>query len=101
MAKQPKIYKIENHTTGSMSRSNRYYYQTGTLEELVKSYSYTLEVGASWASEPGNYKINRNPKSVKTLVNNLNKAVNNSAANGYAGQHFQVVDVNAEENKGS
>jgi len=72
-------------------RDGRTYEQTGTLDELVKSYSYTLECGASWAHEPGNAKINQNPKSVKTLIKNLNNAVNNSAANGYAGKSYSLV----------
>lgn len=54
----------------------------GTIPELIKTFSYTLECGKSWESEKGNYKINRNPKGIKSLVSNLNKATTNSAANG-------------------
>lgn len=41
----------------------------GTLEELIRYFSYTLEVGASW-----NQKINRNPKTIKSFVTNLQKS---------------------------
>lgn len=75
----------------------RYYYQSGTLVELVEAYSYTLEVGASYQHESGNSKINRKPKSLKTLLSNLNKAVNNAAADGYAGKYFNEVALDSEE----
>lgn len=93
-----KTYKIEMANSGSgFGSGTRYYYQEGTLEELIKAYSYTLEVGASWQHEKGNKKINRQPKSVKTLVNNLNNAVNNSAANGYAGKFYRLMDATESE----
>lgn len=63
----------------------------GTVDSLVNSYfKYTLEVGQSWEREKGNKKINTNPKSGKSLVDNLNKAVNNAAANGYSGTYFRL-----------
>jgi hypothetical protein len=63
----------------------------GTVEDLVNNYfGYTLEVGQSWEHEKGNRKINRNPKSGKSLVDNLNKAVTNSAANGYSSTYFRL-----------
>ena len=67
----------------------------GTLPDLVQSYAYTLETGASYEHEKGNKKINRNPKSIITLVKNLNNAVNNAAANGYAGKMFTATRINA------
>lgn len=91
MANQ-KTFLIENKKTGSLGRTpTRYYYQEGTLSELIKAYGYTLECGKSWEHEKGNKKINTQPKSIKTLVKNLNDAVNNSAQNGYAGQWYSVV----------
>jgi hypothetical protein len=63
----------------------------GTVEYLVNNYfGYTLEVGQSWEHEKGNRKINRNPKPGKSLVDNLNKAVTNSAANGYSSTYFRL-----------
>ncbi len=83
-----KTYTITRtrHRTGSVSET------TGTLPELVKGYSYTLECGASYSHEKGNAKINRNPKTIKSLISNLNNAVNNSAANGYAGVSYDLKD---------
>lgn len=63
---------------------------TGTLVELVKMFDYTLECGASYSYEKGNKKINRDPKTIKGLISNLNNAVNNSASNGYAGVHYSL-----------
>ena len=91
--KTPKtfIVECENSGSGMSSRPSRYYYAEGTLEELIKYHSYTLECGASYQHERGNKKINREPKSIATLISNLNNAVNNSAANGYAGKFYSVV----------
>ena len=75
----------------------REYFSTGTVEELVKSYKYTLECGQSWEHEKGNKKINTNPKGIKSLISNLNNAVNNSAADGYAGVHFVLHTEVLEE----
>ena len=55
---------------------------TGTIPELVEDFQYTLDCGASWSHESGNSKINTNPKTIKSLISNLNKAERNSAANG-------------------
>ena len=63
----------------------------GTVDYLVNNYfGYTLEVGQSWEHEKGNKKININPKSGKSLVDNLNKAVTNSAATGYSSTYFTL-----------
>ncbi len=87
MAKLPKVYKVVMSKSGR-GGDTRTYDQVGTLPELIKAYSYTLEVGASWAHEKGNFKINENPKSVKTLVKNLYNAKNNAAADGWSGCSF-------------
>jgi hypothetical protein len=64
----------------------------GTLEYLVNNnFGYTLECGQSYEREKGNKKINRNPKSGKSLVDNLNKAVNNSATNGYSYVYYSLA----------
>lgn len=63
-------------------RRGRYSVQTDTIENLVKCFKYTLEVGQSWQHEKGNKKINLNPKTLKSLVTNLNNADTNVAANG-------------------
>jgi hypothetical protein len=61
-----------------------------TLEEAIQYYSYTLECGASWAHEKGNKKINRSPKTIASLITNLNNASNNTARNG-CGDYYTCV----------
>jgi hypothetical protein len=74
------------------NRNNSVHTFSGTVAELIETFSYTLECGASYAHEKGNSKIDRKPKSAKSLVSNLNKATNNSAANGYSGTHYELVE---------
>lgn len=51
MAKAEKTFLIECEKSGGIfgrgNRPNSYYYSEGTLAELIKYHSYTLEVGAS------------------------------------------------------
>ena len=61
-----------------------------TLEEAIDYFGYTLEVGASWAHEKGNKKIDRNPKTIKSLITNLNNASSNAARNG-CGDYYEAV----------
>ena len=62
-----------------------------TIEQAQEYYKYTLEKGASWEHEKGNKKINLKPKTIKSLITNLNNAGNNAAANGYAGETYAVI----------
>lgn len=62
---------------------------TGTVEELTSYFSYTLEKGASWQYEKGNKKIDRHPKTIASLIKNLNNAENNAALNGYSGRWYE------------
>lgn len=64
---------------------------TATLAEFHDYYNYTLETGKSYEGEKGNKKINLNPKSFSSLVDMLNKAVNNAAANGYSDTSYELV----------
>lgn len=101
-AKADTIYTIECESSGSLGGGKtRYYYQTGTLAELIDAYSYTLETGQSYEGEKGNKKINRKPSNVKALVDNLNKAVNNSARNGYAGKDYRILPEGQEKKSNS
>jgi hypothetical protein len=86
-AKPNAIYTIkkEKHRTGSNIT------MVGTLPELIDKVAYTLETGASYQHEKGNAKINRKPTNIASLIKNLNNAVNNSAANGYAGIEYSLV----------
>lgn len=72
------------------TRTTRY---TGTVERLATEvFGYTLLCGQSWEHERGNSKINTHPKTAKSLVSNLNKAVTNSAANGCPAEWFELED---------
>lgn len=73
-----------------VSRRNRTSEFTGTVAELVENFHYTLEKGKSWERERGNKKINMNPKSISSLISNLNNAENNAAANGFSGTYFSL-----------
>jgi len=64
----------------------------GTLDYFIDYFSYTLEVGASWAHERGNHKINRKPKSIKSLISNLNWAKSNAAANGSPDTYYTISE---------
>lgn len=81
-----KVITINVHRRGKVTS------HTGTVAELVEAFAYTLEVGASYAHERGNSKINRNPTTAKGLVSNLNKATNNAAANGYSSTSYELVE---------
>ena len=84
MTKQPKQYII-THTRPYSGRS--YESRPLTLEEAIEYYNYTLECGYSWQHEKGNKKINVHPKTISSLITNLNNASNNSASNG-CGDYF-------------
>ncbi len=81
--------------TSTRSMSGRSYESRPlTLAEAIEYYSYTLECGASWSHERGNKKINRNPKTIASLLTNLNNASNNTARNGCGDSYTaKVVDV--------
>ena len=64
----------------------------GSKSELIVSFKYTLDCGASWQHEKGRKKINRNPKTLASLITNLNNAKNNSAANGYSPEYYSRAD---------
>lgn len=81
-----KTYKIKEI---NWNRNREHHYE-GTLEKLIEIYSYTLICGKSWERERGNKKINLHPTTIKSLIRNLENAVNNSAANGYAGISFEL-----------
>ena len=88
-----KLYIIVKKTTKT---DKEYRSEPGTLGELVERYSYTLQTGADYAHERGRKKINVKPTTIKSLVTNLNDAVNNTASNGFAGVTYTVEDYKAE-----
>ena len=87
MAKQVKRYVI-SHTRPLSGRT--YNSPPLTIEEAVRHYGYTLSCGAAYAHERGNKKINLAPKTIKSLITNLNNASSNSASNG-CGDFYEVV----------
>ena len=64
--------------------------KSGTLEELIEYFKYDLECGSSWSFEEGNYKINLNPKSIKSLITNLNRASHNSGRS-YQSTYYTLI----------
>ena len=69
MSKKDTKYIITHHAGTYTSRE--YKSSPLTIAEAVQYYGYTLEVGASWAHEKGNKKINRYPTTLKSLLTNL------------------------------
>ena len=64
-----------------------------TLEEAIEYYAYTLQVGASWAHERGNKKINTTPKTIAGLMTALNNASNNAARDGNGSSYSYELAV--------
>lgn len=86
--KAPKTYTIKQTRVG-LNRSS-VSINSGTIPELIEEYSYTLECGASWSNEKGNKMINRNPKTIKSLLSNLNNAARNT--NGAFGTYYELIE---------
>lgn len=64
----------------------------GTLPELIQAYNSVLEGGKSLEHAKGKKKINCKPKTIKSLILNLNNAVNNSAVmDGLAMKRYELV----------
>lgn len=88
-----KHYRITKTQHGRFGGPARTYTQEGTLSELQKAYSYTLDTGKSYEHERGNRKINLQPKSPKALCTALENAANNAAANGYSGTSYSFEEI--------
>ena len=65
-----------------------------TLQEAVEYFEYTLETGAAYSQERGNKKINLNPKTIDSLITNLNNASRNASKNG-SGSLYSYCNVRA------
>jgi hypothetical protein len=91
MARAKKMFRVVStrHRSGTTAGI------TGALSDLIEAHAYTLECGASWQHEKGNKKINCQPKSIAALITNLNNAVNNTAANGYASISYHWEEAEA------
>jgi hypothetical protein len=82
MTKEPKQFKINiTHTR----RGDKII--EGTLEYLIGYFGYTLEIGNSW-----NRKINREPKSIKSFVTNLQKSYEEKEASCYERTFVELIN---------
>jgi hypothetical protein len=88
--KKPKNESAEQEYTVIIDRKGREKPVSGTIPELLQYFGYTLEVGKSYEHERGRYKINMNPKNVVQLVDALNKAATNAAANSSPSTYYSV-----------
>ncbi len=80
-----KVFTIVVHRRGNETEVK------GTITELTEYFGYTLEVGRSYEWERGNKRINKNPRTISSLVNNLNNAKRNAAANGQPDTYYSTV----------
>ncbi len=95
--KKVKLFKVIHTRRSLMGRTpDRKSSLVGTFDEQHQWHSYTLETGRSYQHEKGNKQISV-PKSIKSLVTNLNKALNNSAANGYSPSSYELGEVTDED----
>ena len=85
-AKASKVYTVSWDRRGKTST------KTGTIDELIEYFKYTLEVGQSWEHEKGNKKVNMNPKNGDQLVTALNTAKQNAAMDGNPDTYYDLVD---------
>ena len=70
-----KVYTVKTSTYGrGRTRTTEH---TGTLEELIAYYRYTLESGNSY-----NPKINTNPKTIRGFVSALEKSLDETSVAG-------------------
>ena len=75
-----KVYELKQ------SYKDREKIVSGTLDELLKYYSYTFEVGYSWDK-----KINKNPKTIKSFVSNLKKSFDVKEGSCYNRTYIQLM----------
>lgn len=61
---------------------------SGTLEELIDRFSYTLLVGYSYDK-----KINRYPKTIKSFISNINKAFDIKEGSCYERTSVTLIEI--------
>jgi hypothetical protein len=66
---------------------------SGTIDQLTEYFGYTLLKGQSWEHERGNKRIDCHPKTIASLIKNLNNAENNAAMNGYSGRWYEKKEA--------
>lgn len=87
-----KIYKIERQRYNFQLDKTFYQYFEGTLAELVEKFQYNLEIGKCYQHERGAHKITMRPKTIDSLIRNLNNAEENRMANGAANVYYSLAD---------
>jgi hypothetical protein len=90
MAKSPKQYTIKITHVRMMSESTQTQ-TSGTLQELIAYFKYTLESGASYNGDKGCKKVNCNPKTIKGLITSLNNASCNTSMH-YQSKFYELVE---------
>lgn len=82
-----KTYTIRTTRTDYRgNRPDRVNEYTGTLPELIESFSYTLEIGNSW-----NKRISRSPKTINTLVSHLQMSYEEKEGACYSRTSVELV----------
>lgn len=88
-----KTYIIEKNHRG------RQYYVKGTVEQLAKYFEYLLDNGQSWERaelrEKNSYRqpsIKTEPKTIRSLMNSLDKAVYYTQGSCYDQDSYYLVD---------
>lgn len=89
--KAPKIFTVVTRRYRRVGADSITEY-TDTLENLIQTFKYSLETGESYQHEKGNKKINTNPKSIKSLITNLNNAIDNAAMNGCGNTSYSLKE---------
>lgn len=78
--KNERIYTVVKHYNGREVVIER------TLSDLIEYFGYTLQVGWSF-----DRKINKQPKTIKSFINNLNKAYAIKHGNCYDMPYVELV----------
>ena len=89
--KAKKVYLLKTSKDNGYGNKERHVH--GTVEQLTKYFGYTLEVGNSI-----DRRINRQPKTIASLVSNLRKAYDAKEASCYNRTFIeQVTGIEADE----
>ena len=82
-----KVYTIARTNTAT----GRVLTDSMPLWEAVHFYGHALDCGFLHQNKHGNTKINRTPKTIASLIRNLNAAANNVATNGQSTISYSAV----------
>ena len=85
MAKAPKTYTVKVTTIRSYGE-DRVSEVKGTLEELIRYFGYTLEIGHSY-----NSRINTHPKTIRGFLSAIQKASDIKYGCTYTRQYFELL----------